>query len=242
MSDIAKRILIEMNQPLHERLNQEFIGYLIEFDQDNLIDLAKNINWEPVAKMFGAEYTKLWNKLAVPKIEKESKVLEKEFARVVLANIKPKLFHLTYRYLKGQITVKNINDENIDTLMNEAFSFGMYELFRVFDYQFTLSSLSKNNDPKVMIRKIEDLRKRAEPENKLSDKKKVAEEERVFKMIDEELIKNEKLGKKWSVRAVCELFAKNELGIGIDKNHIRELDNFYMKYQTHRKKSSLDTK
>jgi hypothetical protein len=241
MSDIAKQILKEMNQPLHERLKNQFINYLREIEQDKLIKTAKKINWEPVVKLFEVEYTKLWNKMAVPKIVEGLEGLKTEFASIVLANIKQRLFNSTYRYLMIKINENKINDENMNSLMNELFNSSMYDLFRVFDYQFTLTSLNKNNDKKVMIRKIEDLRKRAEFGDKFSGKKQLNVEERVFKMIDEKLIDNEKVGKRRSMRAECDYYGRYELGYGIDKEHLSELDLFYKRYLTHRKNNNPDT-
>ncbi|MHA1989255.1 MAG: hypothetical protein ACW98D_21745 [Promethearchaeota archaeon] len=240
MTDTAKQLLKEMNKPLHERLKIQFISYLRDIEQDNLIELAQKVEWEIAAKLFEVEYAKLWNKMSVPKLIDGLEGLKKEFARVLLTNIKPRLFHSTYSYLKNIAKENKINDENIDELMKKLFDFGMYELFRVFDYQFTLASLNKNNDKKVMNKKIEDLRKRAEFGDKFLSKNQEGTEEKVFKMIDEELERRERLGQRWSARAACDYYGRNELGYDKDGNQPEELDNFYKRYLAYSKQANTD--
>lgn len=230
MSDIAKNILHEMNKPLSERLKDQFVKYLEEIDQAKLIEVAKRIDWNPVVQLFELEYKRLWSNMAVPKSVKELKELNTEFTNLVLASIKQRLFYSTYTYLKSLSDEKKIVNENISSIMNDLFSAGMYDLFRVFDYQLTLTSLSKNDDPKVIIRKIQGLRKRAEVGDKFADKKQLVDETKVFQMIDKELERREKVGQRWSIRAACDYFGSNELGYRQDSSHQSELDNFYKRY------------
>ena len=113
----------------------------------------------------------------------------------------------------------------------------MYDLFRVFDYQYTLSSLHKNSDAKFMLRKLEDLMLRNEPGEKFSDTNQSVNELKVFEMIDKEMERRERIGQRWSVRAACEYYAKNELGYGKDTRNQSDLDQFFVRYQTHRQKN-----
>ena len=62
------------------------------------------------------------------------------------------------------------------------------------------------------------------------------DEKKVFKMIDEQLLKNEKEGRRWSIRAVCDLYASNELKLGRGKANQFELDNFFKRYEAYNKK------
>jgi len=113
----------------------------------------------------------------------------------------------------------------------------MYELFRVFDYQYTLSSLHKNSDAKFMLKKLEDLMKKDEQEVDFESVKKTEMELKVFGMIDKEMDRRERIGQRWSIRAACEYYAKNELGYGKDPKNQSELDQFFARYQIHRQKS-----
>jgi len=237
MSDVAKQILHEMNKPLSERLKDQFVKYLEEIDQAKLIEVAKRIDWNPVVQLFELEYKRLWNNMAVPKSIKELKELNNEFANLVMASIRQRLFYSTYSHLKSLTDENKRNDENINSLMSDMFSAGMYDLFRVFDFQLTLTSLSKNDDPKVMIRKIQELKKRAETGNKIADKKQLVDETKVFQMIDKELERRERAGQRWSIRAACDYFGSNELGYRQDSLNQSELDNFYKRYLEYQNKS-----
>ena len=242
MSDVAKKILHEMNKPLSERLKDQFVKYLEEIEQAKLIKVAKRIDWNPAVQLFELEYKRLWNNMAVPKSIKELKELNNEFANLVMASIRQRLFYSTYSHLKSLTDENRRNDENINQLMSNMFSAGMYDLFRVFDFQLTLTSLSKNDDPKVMIRKIQELKKRAEAGNKIADKKQLVDETKVFQMIDKELERREKIGQRWSIRAACDYFGSNELGYRQDSSHQSELDNFYKRYLEYQNKVSLSHK
>ena len=236
MNNVAKQILGEINQSLYEKLRNEFHTYLRDIEQkDKITEIADKIDWVPLAKLFEMEYIKLWRKMAVPDNIKELKALKNEFERMVLANLKHKLFHSVYIFIKGRVNNDNINAGNLNVSLYEFFESGMYELFRVFDYQFILSSLKKGNDPKIIIRQIEELRKKAKSGEKLLDNGQLGDEEKVFRMIDEQLLKNEKEGRRWSVRAVCDLYASNELNYGKGKARQSELDDFFKRYEGYKK-------
>ncbi len=241
MSYTAKQILQEMNKPLSERLKDQFVEYLEEIEQDKLIEVAKRIDWNSVVQLFELEYKRLWNNMAVPKSLKEVKELNNEFANLVMSSIRQRLFYSTYSYLKSLKDEKRLKDENINSLMSDMFSAGMYDLFRVFDFQLTLTSLSKNDDPRVMIRKIQELKKRAETGNKIADKKQLVNETKVFQMIDKELERRERVGQRWSIRAACDYFGSNELGYGHGSSHQSELDSFYQRYLAYQNKSKSNT-
>ena len=237
MSDVAKKILQEMNKPLGERLRDQFVKYLEEIDQGKLTEIAKRIDWNPVVQLFELEYRRLWSNMAVPNSIRELKELNTEFTNLVLANLKQRLFYSTYTYLKSLKEEKKIDNENINSLMNDLFSAGMYDLFRVFDYQLTLTSLSKNNDPKVINRKIQELKKRAEIGDRFAGKKQIVDETKIFQMIDKELERRERVGQRWSVRAACDYFGSNELRYGQDGSNQSELDNFHQRYLAYKIKS-----
>ena len=237
MSGIAKQILQEMNKPLSERLKDQFVKYLEEIEQDKLIEVAKRIDWNPVVQLFELEYKRLWNNMVVPKSIKELKELNNEFANLVMASIRQRLFYSAYTHLKSLKEENRLDNENINSLTSDVFSTGMYDLFRVFDFQLTLTSLSKNDDPKVMIRKIQELKKRAETGNKIADKKQVVNETKVFQMIDKELERRERVSQRWSIRAACDYFGSNELGYTQDSSHRSELDSFYQRYLAYQNKN-----
>ena len=78
--------------------------------------------------------------------------------------------------------------------------------------------------------RIDDLRKRVEFTNTLSMTDSEKEYQKVFKLIDKEMERREKINQRWSVKATCDYFARNELGIGNSTNQQLELDKFYKKY------------
>jgi hypothetical protein len=239
MSEITKQILTEMNRSLHEKLQSEFVNYLQSIELTNLVEIAKKINWELAVKSFELEYKKVWNNLAVPKMAKDMD-LKKEFERVLLVSIKGGLFYSVCLILKDKIKESNTNEEEITRVIDDYFKYNMYEYFRVFDYQFTLSTLSKINDAHLISKKIEDLRKRSEFTIKVSGVNPIVDYEKVFKLIDKELERRERIGQRWSIKAACEYYARNELGIEPAAGHQFALDNFHKKYLEHRKKNNLD--
>jgi len=237
MNDTAKNILVEMNQSLLEKLRNEFRSYLINVNQsDKLAKLGDTIDWKPLLKLFETEYIKLWIKMAVPDDIKELKGLKIEFQRLVLSNIKQKLFYFTYIFLKGQENNDDINFSNLNSSLYKLFENGMSELFKVFEYQCTLLSLKKGADPATVVKQINELRRKVVSGEKVLDNGHHNDEKKVFKMIDEQLLKNEKEGRRWSIRAVCDLYASNELKLGRGKANQFELDNFFKRYEAYNKK------
>jgi len=238
MSNVARQILLEMNSKLAEKLRDQFISFLDQTDQKAFIGTAQKIDWSKAAEAFLIEFGKLWNNMAVPRIMKKLDEVKDDFADLVLLNIKQKLFYDTLVYLKSLGTEKGLKDKDIRSELNEFFYSAMYDLFRVFDYQYTLTSLSKNNDAKFMLRKLEDLMKRSQHGEKIvAEEDQSANELKVFQKIDKELERRERAGQRWSIRAACDYFGKNELGYGEDNKNQSELEQFYMRYQIHKQKS-----
>ena len=238
MSNVARQLLLEMNKALAEHLKDQFIAFLDQTDQKPFIGIAQKINWSKAAEAFQIEFGKLWNNMAVPRLMKKLDDVKDDFANLVLLNIKQKLFYDTFTYLKSLDLAKGSKDKDIGSGLNEFFYSAMYDLFRVFDYQYTLSSLSNNNDVKFMLRKLEDLGKRNQQVEKVPGEDKSAVELKVFQMIDKELDRRERLGQRWSVRAACDYFGNNELGYGGDSKNQSELDHFYTRYQIYKRKSN----
>ena len=237
MNDTAKNILVEMNESLHEKTRNEFRSYLINVNQnDKVAKLGDTIDWKPLLKLFETEYLKLWIKIAVPDDIKELKGLKIEFKRLVLANIKQRIFYFTFVFLKDQVNNDEINVSNLNGSLYKLIENGMSELFRVFEFQLTLFTLKKGNNPTTVLKQINTLRKNVVSGGKVLDNGQHSDEEKVFKMIDEHLLKNEKEGRRWSVRAVCDLYASNELKYGRGKAHQFELDNFFKRYEAYNKK------
>jgi len=238
MSNVARQILLEMNKALAENLRDQFVTFLDHTDQKSFIALAKKINWSKAAEAFLIEFGKLWNNMGVPRVMKKLDEVKDDFANLVLLNIKQKLFYDTFVYLKSLGPVNELKDKDISSELTEFFYSAMYDLFRVFDYQFTLSSLNKNSDPKHMLRKLDDLRSRSQHVEKITGDDQSANELKVFQMIDKELDRRERAGQRWSIRAACDYFGKNELGYGKDSKNQSELDHFYARYQIYRQKSN----
>ena len=90
-----------------------------------------------------------------------------------------------------------------------------------------------------MLRKLEDLMKRDEQEENFESVNQTAMELKVFEMIDKEMDRRERIGQRWSIRAACEYYAKNELGYGKDPKNQYDLEQFIARYQTHKQKSSI---
>lgn len=239
MSDVARQILLEMNKALAENLRDQFIAFLDHTEQKAFIAIAQKINWSKAAEAFQIEFGKLWNNMAVPRTTKKTDDVKNDFADLVLQNIKQKLFYDLFVHLKALGPEKGLKGKDISPELNEFFYSAMYDLFLVFDYQHTLTSLSKNADAKFMLRKLEDLRKRTQRGGKVTDEEnKSVNELKVFQMIDKELDRRERLGQRWSARAACDYFGNNELGYGGDSKNQSELDNFYARYQIYKRKNN----
>ena len=237
MSINSKKVLTDINQPSLETLKIDFVSYLQEIEQHNLSEIAKIIDWTPFINLFEIEFTKLWNKLFVPKKLDRSEEMKEEFLTLVLSNVKPNLFHSAYLFLKAQTKAEKLTKENLDGLLINPSGPAMYELLKVFDYQLTLSSLNKDSSRKFVIGSKVESKKRTEPGDKFSSQNQVSEEESVFVMIDEELERRERIGQKWSIRAICDLYGKNELGYGQGGKKQSELDNFHKRYLIHQRKT-----
>jgi len=238
MSNVARQILLEMNKALAENLKDQFITFLGHTDQKAFIGMAQKINWSKAAEAFQIEFGKLWNNMAVPRLMKKLDDIKDDFANLVLLNIKQKLFYDTFVYLKSLGSVNELKSKDISSELNEFFYSAMYDLFRVFDYQITLSSLNKSNDAKYMLRKLEDLMKRGQQVEKVTGEDQATIELKVFQMIDKELDRRERLGQRWSERAACDYFGNNELGYGGDNKNQSELDHFFARYQIYKRKSN----
>ena len=238
MSNVARQVLLEMNSAIAENLRDQFITFLDDTNQQSFIEIAQKIDWIKAAEAFQIEFGKLWNNMAVPRLIKKFDELKSEFANLVLLNIKQKLFYDTFVFLKSLVSEKGLKDKDIDSELNKFFYAVMYELFRVFDYQYTLSSLNNIKDSKFMLRKLEDLRKRSGQGEKVAGESQSANELKVFQMIDKELDRRERIGQRWSVRAACDYYGKNELDYGKDNKNQTELDHFYMRYQIYKHKSN----
>jgi len=238
MNDVARQILLEMNRALAENLKDQFISFLDHTDQKAFIETAQKIDWIKAAEAFQIEFGKLWNNMAVPRIMKKLDEVKDDFANLVLLNVKQKLFYDTFVYLKSLGSASELTGKDLSSQLNEFFYSTMYDLFRVFDYQFTLTSLKKNTDAKFMLRKLDDLMKRDRQGEKVAGQNKSVNELKVFQMIDKELDRRERVGQRWSIRAACDYFGKNELGYGEDNKNQSELDHFYARYQIHRQKSN----
>lgn len=238
MNNVARQLLLEMNRALAENLKDQFITFLDHTYQKAFIETAQKIDWIKAAEAFQIEFGKLWNNMAVPRIMKKLDEVKDDFANLLLLNIKQKLFYDTLVYLKSLGVEKGLKDKDISTGLNQFFYSAMYDLFRVFDYQYTLTSLNKNNDAKFILRKLDDLMKRNQHVEKLTGENKSVNELKVFQMIDKELDRRERIGQRWSIRAACDYFGKNELGYGEDNKNQAELDHFYARYQIHKRKSN----
>ena len=238
MNSVAKQILLELNNALAENLKDQFRTFLDHTDQKSFIAIAQKINWGKAAEAFQIEFGKLWNNMAVPRVMKKFDEVKDDFASLVLLNIKQKLFYDTLVYLKSLGPVNELKRKDISTELNEFFYSAMYDLFRVFDYQITLSSLNKNSDAKYMLKKLDDLRKRDIQVVRMTGDDQSANELKVFQMIDKELDRRERIGQRWSIRAACDYYGKNELGYGEDNKNQSELDHLYARYQIYRQKSS----
>ena len=238
MSNVARQVLLEMNRAVAQNLKDQFITFLDETDQKSFIEIAQKIDWDKAAEAFQIEFGKLWNNMAVPRLMKKLDELKSEFANLVLLNIKQKLFYDTFVYLKSLDTEKGLKGKDIGSELDKFFYSVMYELFMVFDYQYTLSSLKNINDSKFMLRKLEDLRKRGEPAEKIAVDTQSVNELKVFQMIDKELDRRERIGQRWSVRAACDYYGKNELDYGKDNTNQSELDQFYLRYQAYKREST----
>ena len=235
MSDVARQILLEANRPLAENLREQFVAFLDEMDQKSFLEIAQKIDWGKAAEAFQIEFGKLWNNMAVPRLMKKLDELKSEFTNLVLLNIKQKLFYDTFVYMKSLVSEQGLKGEDINSELNKFLYSVMYELFMVFDYQYTLSSLNNIKDSKFMLRKLEDLRKRGEPAEKIAVDTQSVNELKVFQMIDKELDRRERIGQRWSARAACDYYGKNELDYGKNES---ELDSFYLRYKAYKHKSN----
>ena len=238
MSNVARQVLLEMNSAIAENLRDQFITFLDETNQQSFIEIAQKIDWTKAAEAFQIEFGKLWNNMAVPRLMKKLDELKIEFSNLVLLNIKQKLCYDTFVYLNSLVSEKGLKGKDIGSELDKFFYSVMYELFRVFDYQYTLSSLNNIKDSKFMLRKLEDLRKRSEPAEKIAVDNQSANELKVFQIIDKELDRRERIGQRWSVRAACDYYGKNELDFGKDNTNQSELDQFYLRYQAYKRESN----
>ena len=236
MNDLAKQILVETNQPLINNLKDQFVSYLSDIDQKSLIEWANRIDWISITKLFEVEYAKVWGRMSVPQFIEGLKTLKKEYELIVIDNFKQILFHLIYKHLLTLHKENELNEANIAGTISELYNSVINDFFKIFDYQITLASLSKITEKKVIKNKIEELRKRTGLRDKILTQQQLPVENKIFKKIDEELKRRERIGQRWSIRAVCDYFGRNELGYGQDVVHQSELNDFYKRYLEYHKK------
>lgn len=236
MNDLAKQILVETNQPLINNLKDQFVSYLSDIDQKSLIEWANRIDWISFTKLFEVEYAKVWGRMSVPQFIEGLKTLKKEYELIVIDNFKQILFHLIYKHLLTLHKENELNEANIAGTISELYNSVINDFFKIFDYQITLASLSKITEKKVIKNKIEELRKRTGLRDKILTQQQLPVENKIFKKIDEELKRRERIGQRWSIRAVCDYFGRNELGYGQDVVHQSELNDFYKRYLEYHKK------
>lgn len=230
MNDLAKQILVETNQPLIDNLKNQFVSYLSDIDQKSLIERANKIDWVSFTRLFEVEYAKVWGRMSVPQFIEGLKSLKKEYELIVLDNFKQIVFHFIYKHLLTLLKEDELNEANIAGTISELYTSVINDFFKIFDYQITLASLSKIKEKKVINNKIEELRKRTGLRDKILTQQQLPVENKIFKKIDEELERREKIGQKWSIRAVCDYIGRNELGYSQDARNESELNDFYKRY------------
>lgn len=171
MDDDIKKLIEYINKPFEQQVKIQFINYLIEYNQgDEILNIAEKIDWLKIIKLFELEVDKLWEKFAVPSNIKELAALKETYVFIAFDNIRYRMFHMIFK-LMNESNQRNITDKNINNEILQAMNVIMYDMFRIFDFQFSLTSLNENNDKKVIITKIEELMNRSNRLSSYTDKK-----------------------------------------------------------------------
>ena len=228
-------------KPLHEKLNDQFISFLeIHFHSDDLIQLAKSIDWKPAIDLFNIEFALLWSKMKIPEAIPELKESQIGFAEEVIKNIRSRLFNITYKTL---LEYRNDNKgKELNENLIEIWDYAMFDLFRVFDYQHSMTTLNKDNNEKVVFRKIAKMKKAEEIVSKFKGGiHQYPKEIPYYEEIIKEYERSEKEGEGKSIRQISDHIGRTKLELNTDGDHKNELDNFYKRVLYYKEKKEKVT-
>lgn len=217
------------------KIQKSFINYLQEYDQSKeIIRIAKKIDWGKILAIYNQELLLLFGKLSIPKNYNEIKNILTGFRYSVLSSIMFQMFHFVFILIKENSQQwKKQSKVKINREILRVLDVAISQMFSVFDFQYSLTSLNKNNDPKVLVTKLEELKNSAERGRMFLGKKNRPIEIKVF----EEIIKRHKEllkeGIKPSYRTLAYNYAYKDLGLIHDK----EKENFYKRFMRFNNKS-----
>lgn len=216
-----------------ERLKYQFIQYLTAFNQsDELIKIAKKINWQKIYALIQLEFENLWNKFQIPRNIEKIEFSKHLFSLMIIENINHKLFYLIFNLLKEDLINKINKIEELNKKLEKILPVIINELFGTFNVQFSLSSLNENNNPKIIIRKIEELNKKTIQGEKFIGKRNRPYEIEVFKMVIDKYLQEKEQNLNPSFRKIAINVARLNLGL----IHPKEQHNFYKRCSTYHKK------
>jgi hypothetical protein len=202
------------NKSLPERLNQSFICYLEEFNQDNKMkELAKKINWKSIIQIYKNECNDLRAQFLIPKVIDEINVKDldiKLYSLVIQTTLHSLLYYL-YLLLKSKIA-SNKPFESLDYDLTKYLSPVIRQFISSYYFQLELTRIIDKKENPVESTEVKKFKELANLGGAFAKGKSFEPKEiPVFRLILQEYVKASKAGIKKSYKAIAYFLAKNEL-------------------------------
>jgi hypothetical protein len=217
-SNIKEKSFIKTNtlsyRSLPARLNQTFISYLDELNQDNDIkELAKNINWKSIIQNYKKECYKIRSQFSIPEVIDALNVknLDIAFYSLVIQTTVHSLFYYLYLILKNY-TVSNESLEGLDYNLTKNLSPIIKQYLSSYYFPLELTSITGHSSKPKEITAVEEFKALANLGIEFSKGKNFDPKEiQVFKLILQQYNKACQTDYKKSFKAIAYFLGKNEL-------------------------------
>ena len=212
ISDEELKQEIELNKKWYDEfgknIRNEFSIFLESIKASNkIIDLSKKVNWKNILVIVNKGISELWEKFTVPEHLEEANKQGGNFRSEMINHIKINLFFNVYLILISENkTLGNKNEINKELF--DEMRFKVYSVLRIFDFQYSLTSLQFNDDPKIIPNKVKELYDKNEELKKYRGKKFRPEEIPTYEIILKEIKKITDKGYNVVEKSICDKWAK----------------------------------
>lgn len=228
-----KKELIELFKPEHIKLKNDVLNILTQLRFNKSI--IKGIDWEILLREFDENFEDLYKSFGLTKSQSGLFANKLFYRRILINTFKEKIIIILIERDKKK-EVLNIN---------ELISSHIKEFFKIFRVQHFIEQFDKENllqviekDKEITKKEIEKLKLDAELGAKFKGGKQNPDEINIFKKILEEYKNNKAEGKYISLKSLTNFYGRKDLKYGLDDDHKSELENFYKRFNTYKKKLS----
>lgn len=236
MDKEIRKILDWLQKDISEKLPIEFINYLNSFNvSKSVIKKAKWIDWKMISDYLNVGFLQLWDKFTIPQ-EMQLQKLSMAFREQIIDTIKFRLFYILYRDI-AKIENESITRTDLNDRIKKIVGVYVYKLFTVFDFQLSLTSLNENNDPKVIIRKIDELKNKSSKADKFSGRSIPKDKLQAYGEI---LKRNDEFRANYS-KDNFRTIAFNVAYKSMNLEHEKEKQNFYKTFMQWKKEKKVNS-